>query len=151
MAVVDALLLPLASQPCIDRVGGTFDILGIDVPTDAEGVEVPQPPLARTPQSMRQEVAVVMAKDHIGNDLGLGGVFLDLLPGTEAIVRSDSGQQVIQAGGAKPRPLAAGEEDISRNDEDILASTHRKSLVRLVLDRRFVAVAIGWFRGRRGP
>src|SRR5438445_9643982 len=134
MAVVDNLLFPLASQPCIDRVGGTFDILGVDVPTDAEGLEVPQPPLARTPQSMRQEVAVAMAKDHIGNDLGLGGVLLDLLPRTEAIVRSDSGQEVIQAGGTKPRPLAAGEQDVSGNDQDILASTHGKSLVRLVLD-----------------
>src|SRR2546423_8903850 len=135
MAVVDALLLPLASQPRIDRVGGTFHILGIDVPTDAEGIEVPQPPLARTPKSMRQEVAVVMAKDHIGNDLGLGGVLFNLLPGTEAIVRSDSGQQVIQAGGAKPRPLAAGKQAVSGNDQDILASTHATSLVRLVLDR----------------
>src|SRR5438445_940266 len=134
MAVVDNLLFSLASLPLIDRVGGTFNILGVDVPTDAEGIEVPQPPLARTPQSMRQEVAVVMAKDHIGNDLGLAGVLLDLLPGTEAIVRSDSGQQVIQARGTKARPLAAGKQDVSGNDQDILASTHGKSLVRLVLD-----------------
>ena len=84
---------------------------------------------------MRQEVAVVMAKDHIGNDLGLGGVLLDRLPGTEAIVRSDSGQQLIQAPGTKPRPLAAGKQNVSGNDQDILASTHGKSLVRLVLDR----------------
>jgi hypothetical protein len=69
-----------------------------------------------------------MTKDDIGNDLGLAGVLFDLAPRAEAIVRSDACQQVIQAGGAKPRPLAAAKQDFPGNDQDILARTHAKSL-----------------------
>jgi hypothetical protein len=80
-----------------------------------------------------QEIAVAVAKHDIGDDLGLGGVLFDLAARPEAIIRADARQEVIEAGCAKARPLTAGKQDIPGDDQDILASTHAKSLIRLAL------------------
>lgn len=79
---------------------------------------------------MSEEVALAMAKHDIWNDLGLGGVLFDLPSRTEAIVRPDACQQVIETSGTKPCPLTAGKQNVPGNDQDILAGTHGKSLVR---------------------
>src|ERR1700687_6276932 len=80
VAIVDHLLLPLASQSRIDGVGGAGHVFGIDVATDAEGIEVPKAPLAGPSQAMREEVSVAMAKHDVGDDLWLGPVLPALAP-----------------------------------------------------------------------
>jgi hypothetical protein len=75
---------------------------------------------------VREEVAVAVAKDDVGDDLGLSGVLLDLPPRTEVIVGSDACQQVIETSGAKPGPLTAGKQHVPGDDQDILAGTHDK-------------------------
>src|SRR6202035_4766602 len=87
VAIVDHLLLPLASQSRIDGVGGAGHVFGIDVPTDAQRIEVPKAPFARPSQAMREEVSIAMAKHDVGDDLWLGRVLLDLAPWPEAVVR----------------------------------------------------------------
>src|SRR2546430_12671185 len=98
------------------------------MPAETELVEVAEPPLTRAAQTVRQEVAVVMAEDDVGNDLRFGRILFDLAPRAEAVVRAHPREQFVKAGRPKPRPLAAAEQDVPRDDQDILARAHALSL-----------------------
>src|SRR5260370_26297717 len=128
MAVVDDLLFPLAPQSGVDRVGRAGDVLGVDVPADTQRVEVAQAPLARATQPVRQEVAVVVTKDDVGDDLRFGRILLDLAAGPEPGVRAHPREQLVEARRPKAGPLAAAKQRVPRNDQDILARAHRLSL-----------------------
>src|SRR5207248_5580617 len=101
---------PPAPRSGAARVGRSGNVLGIDVPADPERVEVAEPPLARAAQAVRQEVAVIMAEDDVGNDLRFGRIFFDLAARTEAIVRAHSREQLVEAGRPKARPFAAAKQ-----------------------------------------
>src|SRR6202022_3461018 len=156
MAIVDYLLLPLASQSRVDGIGSAGYVLGIDVPADAERIKVTKAPFAGAGQARRGEGAVpgakdAVGKDDVGDDLWPGRALLDLAPWPEAVVRPHAHQQVIQSSGAKPRPLTAGKQKVPGDDQDILARTHGKSLVWLMPASYLLLVVSGRVRGRRWP
>src|SRR5438270_13780999 len=78
MTAIDDLLLPFTPKPGIDRIARAGDVLRIDVTTHSQGVKVAQPALAGTAQSVRQEIAVVVSEDHIGDDLRFVRVLFDV-------------------------------------------------------------------------
>src|SRR6267143_7148233 len=69
-----------------------------------------------------------MAKDDVGDDLRFRRIFFDLATRTKPIVRAHPREQLVKPGRPKARPLAAAEQGVPRNDQDILARAHGLSL-----------------------
>src|SRR6267143_2197762 len=69
-----------------------------------------------------------MAKDDVGDDLRFRRIFFDLATRTEPIVRAHPREQLVKPGRPKARPLAAAEQGVPGNDQDILARAHGLSL-----------------------
>src|SRR6202158_2428072 len=92
---------------------------------------------------MREEVAVVVAKDDVGDDLRLGRVLFDLAAWTEPVVRAHPGEQLVKTGRPKARPFAAAKQRVPRNDQDILARAHGLSLAVLFAGGVCISLMIG--------
>src|SRR3989454_5463609 len=131
VAVIDDFLLPFPPQPRLDRVGRPGDVLGIDVAAHAQPVEMPKPALAGTSQPVGQEVAIIMTKDDVGNDLRLGSLGLHPPTWPEPVAVADARQQLSQTRVTKACPLVAGKQSIARNDQDLFTRAHRMSLMGL--------------------
>ena len=158
VAVIDDFFLPFPPQPRLDRVGRPGDVLGIDVAADAKRVEMPKPALARTSQPVGQEVAIIMTKHDVGDDLRLGWLVLHLATRPEPVAVAHPRQQLSQTGVTKACPLVAGKQGIARNDQHLFARAHEMSLMGLSQSMarepsrgdpcpRDVAWAAGWAAG----
>ena len=92
---------------------------------------MPQPALAGASQPVGQEVPIVVTEDDVGNDLGLGGVLLDLAARPEPVTAANPRQQAGQVRVTKARPLVARKQGIARNDQDLFPCAHGMSLIGL--------------------
>src|SRR5207245_3084989 len=128
---VHDLLFPLAAQAHLDRIAGPFHILRIDVAAHPQGVEVAEPPLAGAAQPMGKEIAVPVAEDQVGDDLRLSGIDLHLVPRAKSMAGPDGVEEVIHVAIAETLPLPVSKQEWSRNDHDVLAGRHLKSLAGL--------------------
>src|SRR5262245_48809767 len=105
MPVIRNLLFPFALEAVVDRVAG-LEVAGIDVAADAERVLLPQSPLRRGAQAMREKVPPIMPEHDVRNDLLEARVVLHLSAGLEDVALADDRLVAVEVVGDEPMPCA---------------------------------------------
>ena len=124
MAGIDDLLLPLPAHAVVNWVA-LVEVAGVDVASHPQRVLLVEAFLAGRLEAAREQVALAVAEDHVGDDLLVPGVFLDLGARHEEALRSDHLLRALQPFVHEAVPGAVREDVLPADAEHVLGEDAR--------------------------